>query len=71
MMHYDLAYQNKPSIRDNCYSEDKVFFGLVETCFEGKDYIEYFTELREYMSMIENYLNEWFRIDINKIHWDL
>ena len=71
MMHYNLVHENEPCIKEDCYGGDKVFLGLVESCFEGKDYLEYYSELREYMSLIEHYLNRWFHIDFNKINWDL
>lgn len=71
MMHYDLIYKDKPCIREDNYYPDKLLYGLVETCFEGKNATDYFGELRKYMIRIEEYLKSWFSVDIQQINWDL
>ena len=84
MMHYDLIYKDKPCIREDnyylyedeffskkYYYPDKLLYGLVETCFEGKNATDYFGELRKYMIRIEEYLKSWFSVDIQQINWDL
>lgn len=71
MMHYDLVYEGVPRIKEEYFDEDRVFYGLVESCFEGMDYIEYYTKLREYMSVVETFLNSWFDVKYSQIKWDL
>lgn len=61
MMHYDLAgYDVLSREYIKC-----PFYGIVETCFEGKDYHSYLAELRSLSDMIIDYLEN--RFDFSKI----
>ena len=61
MMHYDLAgYDVLSREYIKC-----PFYGIVETCFEGKDYHSYLAELRNLSDMIIDYLEN--RFDFSKI----
>ena len=56
MMHYDLAgYDVLSREYIKC-----PFYGIVETCFEGKDYHSYLAELRNLSDMIIDYLENRF-----------
>ena len=61
MMHYDLAgYDVLSREYIKC-----PFYGIVETCFEGKNYHSYLAELRSLSDMIIDYLEN--RFDFSKI----
>ena len=61
MMHYDLAgYDVLSREYIKC-----PFYGIVETCFEGKDYHSYLAELRNLSDMIIDYLEN--RFDFSKV----
>jgi hypothetical protein len=61
MMHYDLAGYN---VLSREYIKCP-FYGIVETCFEGKDYHSYLAELRNLSDMIIDYLEN--RFDFSKV----
>jgi hypothetical protein len=61
MMHYDLSGYN---VLSREYIKCP-FYGIVETCFEGKDYHLYLAELRNLSDMIIDYLES--RFDFSKI----
>ena len=61
MMHYDLAGYDVLS-REHIKCP---FYGIVETCFEGKNYHSYLAELRSLSDMIIDYLEN--RFDFSKI----
>lgn len=71
MMHYDLCYDGVPAISKEYYNEKLKFFGLVESCFDGKSSSCFFDELRLYIQELETYLMSWFHVDPQKIKWDL
>ncbi|WP_416788777.1 hypothetical protein [Anaerorhabdus sp.] len=70
MMHYDLCVNGVPSIKPEYFDTEKMLFGLVESCFDGKGYYELAYELDNYLHELENCLTSWFRIDMDKIKWD-
>ncbi len=71
MMHYDLNFSGKPVIADRFYNPHLPFCGLIESCFNGKPYDEFFFELRQYILALEKHMSSWFNIDIKSIKWDL
>lgn len=53
-------------IMEKYFSDDKPFFGLVESCFNGKTYYEIFSELSMYLDDLEKHLLLWFNVDMKK-----
>lgn len=64
MMHYGLANQGVLSEEHI----EKPFYGIVETCFEGKDFDAYRDELRDFADRIINYLESKFDPSALKLH---
>jgi hypothetical protein len=62
---------NEPAISEDKFEKNKVFCGLVESCFDGKDYNTYYNEFRDYLQKVECYLEDCFEIDYDRIKWDL
>lgn len=56
MMHYNLEGQDVLSIKNI----EKVFFGIVENCFDGMDYHSYLKQLRELSDGIITFLEKKF-----------
>jgi len=71
MMHYDLCNKGNPVVLEEKYNSEEPFYGLIESCFEGKSYNEFASELRAYILELERCLSSWFHIDMRKIKWDL
>jgi len=61
MMHYNLEGQDVLSIKNI----EKIFFGIVENCFDGMDYYSYLKQLRELSDDIITFLEK--RIDFERI----
>lgn len=71
MMHYDLCNKNGQIIvLEKYYSDNNVFFGLVESCFNGLSYEEFFNKIRKYLYEIEEILMKLFYVEKEKIKWD-
>jgi hypothetical protein len=70
MMHYGLKNDLKNVIQEKNFDMQKPFFGLVESCFDGKSYDQFVLELNKYLMMLEEWLSSMFYIDIRKIQWD-
>lgn len=71
MMHYDFYNNGEPVISQKYFDSRKPFYGLVESCFDGKSYDQFVSELRNYTMKLESYISSWFYIDVRKIKWDL
>lgn len=71
MMHYDLCNKGKTVIVEEKYNPEEPFYGLIGSCFEGKVYDEFASELRTYILELERCLLSWFHVDIRKAKWDL
>lgn len=56
MMHYNLENAGVISFENI----DKPFYGIIESCFDGKSYQEYLIELHELSDMIIDFLNNQF-----------
>lgn len=69
MMHYGFINKktNKPAIKLEYFCKTKPFYGLVESCFDGKSFEEYAIDLSRYLDEIEAYLLSWFNIDESKL----
>lgn len=61
MMHYNLEDQDVLSIKNI----DRIFFGIVENCFDGMDYYSYLKQLRELSDDIITFLEK--RFDFESI----
>ena len=70
MMHYNLIQKEDPCIKQELFCMDEPFYGLIESCFNGKNQEDYYSELRAYMDVVECYLSEWFFIDRKRIKFD-
>mgnify|MGYP001171407140 CR=1 FL=1 len=71
MMHYGLIDKNDcPIILQECYDSTKPLYGLVESCFNGMSFDQYYDELYGLSQRIEEQLLSYFNIDLKKIHWD-
>lgn len=71
MMHYDLCNNGTAVVLQEYFDSQKPFWGLVESCFEGKTYNQFVSELRSYTMKLEGYILSWFCVDMKKIKWDL
>ncbi len=71
MMHYDFCNKGTEVIMEKNFSDDKPFFGLIESCFGGKSYSRFFSELSIFLNDLEKYLLSWFNVDMKKVKWDL
>lgn len=71
MMHYGLIDKNDcPIILQKYFDSTKPLYGLVESCFNGMSFNQYYDELYKLSQRIEAYLLSYFTIDPKKIHWD-
>lgn len=69
MMHYRLTDKNqKALIKENVYSEEVPFNGLIESVFPGMNFDLYNDKLSKKRDAIESFLEQQFYIDVNKIH---
>lgn len=69
MMHYKFVNKGVPIIKKEKFDKDLPFYGLVESCFNEKNYEIYYAELIAYSKKLENLLNSFFKINFNKINW--
>ena len=67
MMHYDFINNNVSAIKESCFRKDILFFGLTESCFNGLSTVEFYSQLKDYLHELEEYLSSWFIVDLNKI----
>ena len=65
MMHYDLSDNEQFVISDPNYDDSKALFGLVEECFDGQSYEEYYLRLSAISSRIEEFITVQF--DFQKV----
>lgn len=71
MMHYDFCNKGTEIIMEKYFSNEIPLFGLVESCFNGKSYDEFFFEVELFLNDLEKQLSLWFNVDIKKVKWDL
>lgn len=67
MMHYDFFNKDDEIITEKCFCNNKPLFGLVESCFNGKSYDDFFSELSKYLNVLEDQLLLWVNVDMKKI----
>ena len=60
MMHYDLVSDDVFAISDACFDEGKIYYGLVEDCFFGKTYEQFYAEISAFSNKIEELLTKQF-----------
>lgn len=71
MMHYDLVDKNDcPVIFQKWYDSEKPLYGLVESCYDGMHFNQYYNKLYKLSEELEKYLLSYFSIIRNDIHWD-
>ena len=62
-MHYSLDNHGTFAIKKEYYNVKKPFHGLVESCFDGLSYQEFFQKLSEYGKRLEVLISESFTVD--------
>lgn len=67
MMHYDLNNKGDCAISKEEYNPNIPFFGLIESCFNGISYDEYFIRLSEYGKEIDKCISSFFNIKEAKL----
>lgn len=67
MMHYNFFNKDDVIISEKYFCNNKPLFGLVESCFDGKSFDDFFSELSKYLNDLENQLLLWVNVDIGKI----
>lgn len=71
MMHYDLVDKNNhPIILQEWYDSEKPLYGLVESCYDGMHFNQYYNEIYKLSQELEKYLLSYFTINRMNIHWD-
>ncbi|MCQ9209400.1 hypothetical protein [Granulicatella seriolae] len=71
MMHYDLVdKEDYPVILQSLYNPEKPLYGLIESCFDGMNFNQYFDKLYKTSQKLENYLLSYFTINYSKICWN-
>ncbi len=71
MMHYDLYDNEIATIFQENYNFQEPFYGLIESCFEGRSYNEIILSLEQYILEMEECLLAWFHVDMRKVKWDI
>lgn len=68
MMHYGFIDKNSSVvISKNNFNTGKMWFGLVEECFNGKKYEEYHQDLIQYSKELEQWLNSFFNFEKERL----
>ncbi len=71
MMHYDLVDKNDcPVVLQERYDPNKPLYGLVESCYDGMQFDQYYDKLFILSQEIEEYLLTCFTINKKSICWD-
>lgn len=63
MMHYNLEKDGVFAISDDNFNEKKLFYGLIEECFQGESYESYYAKISCLGSQIEDFLTGQFKFD--------
>lgn len=64
MMHYDLGNGGNFVIKEENFDEKKMFYGLIEECFDGASYEVYTDRINCLWEKIENFLTQQFNLDV-------
>lgn len=67
MMHYNLDNHGSFAILKEYYNVEKPFHGLIESCFNGMSFGEYFSKLSSFGSQLSDYISDFFYIDESKL----
>lgn len=67
MMHYDLYNNSICAIKEKYMNYEIPFFGLVESCYEGKDFKSLNKDITALSKNAESFLRKFVVIDINKL----
>lgn len=71
MMHYSFISENGvPSISLKCFDDKVPLYGLVESCYSGMHYEQFYDKLYDFSKKLEIYLLSFFNVDKKKICWD-
>ena len=71
MMHYDLVDKSECHvILQEWYDPQKPLYGLVESCFSGLNFNQYYEKIYNLSQKLEEYLLSYFKVNQNDIHWD-
>lgn len=64
MLHYDLVDKNsRPIILEEKRPKSKPLFGLIESCYNDIDFLEYFSKLYTFSQRLEKQLLACFNIN--------
>ena len=63
MMHYELEIGGDFVIKEDNFDAEKMFYGLIEDCFEGASYEVYANKINCLWEQIENFLTHQFNFD--------
>lgn len=67
MMHYSLDNHGTFAISKDYYNAAKPFHGLIESCFTGLSYEDYFCKLSSFGSHLSDFISDLFYIDESKL----
>lgn len=70
MMHYGFYDEKGVYIDEKEFTKDREFYGLFESRYNGESCNIYFQLLRNYMDVIDEYLEKYFQYDTSKLIWD-
>lgn len=71
MMHYDLVDKHDcPIILKEYYNPVKPLYGLVESCYNGMHFNQYYEKIYKLSQKLEEYLLSYFNVNQNNIRWD-
>lgn len=71
MMHYDLVDKSdSPVVLQEHYDPAKPLYGLVESCYNGIHFDQYYDKLYKLSQKIEEYLISYFNVNQNNISWN-
>lgn len=63
MMHYNMENNGIFSVSEENFNEEKMFFGLVEDCFNGESYKQYLDKINCFGQQMEDLLTQQFNIE--------
>lgn len=63
MMHYDLKDDGIFAITEGSFDEEKIFFGLIEECFNGESYEQYSNRIDIFRKQMEDLITQQYDMD--------
>lgn len=67
MMHYSFAEKGQNLIEEKYFDIEKPLYGLIESCFDGKCYEVFSSEVKDNIYMMESLLNSMLLVDSLKL----